>query len=116
METKELYDKHYYETHYDKSGVPYDRSQKQWRDFFKNIARRTKETLSPETVFEFGCAKGFLVEAFRDIGIKAYGCGGQISVPSRHPNKRACRPDSLSDGCDLLTFMKPYHIVRKSEL
>jgi len=73
VETKELYDKHYYETHCDKSGVPYDRNQKQWRDFFKNIARRTKETLSPETVFEFGCAKGFLVEAFRDIRIKAYG-------------------------------------------
>lgn len=43
-------------------------------EHFKETARWIVKEFQPQTVFEIGCAKGFLVKALRDIGIKAYGC------------------------------------------
>lgn len=42
-------------------------------DFFKRAAQKIVSTLSPKTVLEFGCAKGFLIETLRDLGIDAEG-------------------------------------------
>ena len=70
---EESYGEAYYGTSYDKSGVPYDRSHPHWLRFFGNIAKNIMYMLSPSTVMDVGCAKGFLVESLRDLGIEAYG-------------------------------------------
>lgn len=54
-------------------GLPYHRDEPHWFRFFGEVARRIDETLSPRTVFDAGCAIGFLVEALRSRGIEAFG-------------------------------------------
>ncbi|MCJ8142803.1 glycosyltransferase [Ancylobacter sp. A5.8] len=41
--------------------------------FFGEVARQIDEILAPKTVFDAGCAIGFLVECLRGRGIEAYG-------------------------------------------
>lgn len=43
-------------------------------EHFKQTAEWLVQEFQPQTVLEIGCAKGFLVKALRDIGVKAYGC------------------------------------------
>jgi glycosyltransferase involved in cell wall biosynthesis/SAM-dependent methyltransferase len=69
-ETAELYDKEYFENHYD---PPYKRSEERWLNFFNHIADELVRSLKPRTVLDVGCAIGFLVEAFWRRGVQAYG-------------------------------------------
>jgi SAM-dependent methyltransferase len=41
---------------------------------FRDTAEWLVREFQPQTVLEIGCAKGFLVKALRDLGVKAYGC------------------------------------------
>src|SRR5262245_31577070 len=66
----ELYDKDYYEKHYD---PPYKRSETRWLDFFNHIADELVRSLKPRTVLDVGCAIGFLAEAFWRRDVLAYG-------------------------------------------
>jgi 2-polyprenyl-3-methyl-5-hydroxy-6-metoxy-1,4-benzoquinol methylase/glycosyltransferase involved in cell wall biosynthesis len=70
IETAELYDKEYYEDHYD---PPYKRSEGRWLNFFNHIADELVRSLKPRTILDVGCAIGFLVEAFWRRGVQAYG-------------------------------------------
>lgn len=84
------YTEDYYRGHCSKNNIPYDRFQAEFIEFFKNIAVNVKSTLFPKTVFEFGCAKGFLVEAFRDLGIEAEGI--DISEHAIHEVREDIKP------------------------
>ena len=70
VETAELYDKEYFEKHYN---PPYKRSEPRWLDFFNHIADELVRSLKPRTILDVGCAIGFLVEAFWRRGVQAYG-------------------------------------------
>ena len=67
---QELYDEKYYKCHCGPD--PYERTDA-WLQFFGNIAQEVIRSLSPRTVFDAGCAWGFLVEAFWDRGVEAKG-------------------------------------------
>ena len=71
--TAEFYDEDYYSVGYDKSGVPYNRGEKVWTDFFARIADSLASTLRPSAVLDVGCAVGMLVEALRTRGVDARG-------------------------------------------
>lgn len=70
---KSVYNEHYYQTSF--GGIPYNRTEKggHWIKFFASIADEIKQRYNPKRVLDVGCAKGFLVEALRDLGINAYG-------------------------------------------
>jgi SAM-dependent methyltransferase len=53
-------------------GSPYERNE-QWLAFFQGIADRIIADVQPKTVLDAGCAKGFLVEGFRNRGVEAWG-------------------------------------------
>ena len=71
--TAEFYDEDYYKTGCDKAGVPYNRGEKVWVDFFASVAGNLVKTLQPGTVLDVGCALGMLVEALRERGVDARG-------------------------------------------
>ena len=67
--TSSLYDAYYYSHD---CGRPYQRDEG-WLTFFDQIAKRIIEQFEPKTVLDAGCAWGFLVEAFRNRGVEAFG-------------------------------------------
>ena len=67
----EIFDAEYYRTGLGRT--PYDRENRELIDFFARIADELIRSLHPKTVFDAGCAMGFLVEAFWDRGIEAHG-------------------------------------------
>lgn len=69
MSDSSLYDEYYY-SHY--CGHPVQRDDI-WLKFFDDIAKRIIEQFNPKTVLDAGCAWGFLVEAFRNRGVEAFG-------------------------------------------
>jgi hypothetical protein len=69
-ESGALYGAPYYRTSF--GAVPYERNS-HWLGFFSDIADRIVRALHPETVFDAGCAWGFLVEALCDRGVRAQG-------------------------------------------
>ena len=68
--SNDVYNEEYYHSH---CGIPYHRGEPHWYEFFRDVARGIRQTVGPRTVFDAGCAMGFLVEALRDQGIEAYG-------------------------------------------
>lgn len=64
-----LYDAYYFAHG---CGEPYQRSEV-WLGLFKGFADRIQADINPGTVLDAGCAMGFLVEAFREKGIEAWG-------------------------------------------
>lgn len=65
----DYYNSDYYKSH---CGNEYERD-KGWERFFGNCAERISKEICPKKTLDVGCAKGFLVEAFRDRGVEAYG-------------------------------------------
>jgi glycosyltransferase involved in cell wall biosynthesis len=52
--------------------VAYERSEEVLA-FFRSVARHVVHTLSPRSVFDAGCAMGFLAESLWDLGVEARG-------------------------------------------
>jgi SAM-dependent methyltransferase len=67
----EIFDREYYATHC--GSLPYDHSCGFWAGFFGRIADELMRSFRPRRVFDAGCAHGFLVEAFWDRGVEAWG-------------------------------------------
>src|SRR5215469_7822755 len=88
-----LFDENYYKTG---CGLPYERNE-HWLTFFGLIADEIIRSLKPRTVFDAGCAKGFLVESFWDRGVKAYGIDiSEFAVSQvRRDMQRYCRQGSI---------------------
>jgi O-antigen biosynthesis protein len=66
-----LYGEDYYKQRF--GPIPYARNE-HWLNFFGGIAQNLIDTIRPKSVYDAGCAWGFLVEAFRDRGVEARGC------------------------------------------
>ena len=67
---QQIYDSAYYKSHLGE--IPYERNQ-HWLEFFGGIADNLIRSLRPRSVFDAGCAWGFLVESLRDRGVEAWG-------------------------------------------
>jgi len=67
----EVFDSQYYATSC--GSQPYDHSLPYWGVFFGRIADELIRSFRPQRVFDAGCAHGFLVEAFWDRGVEAWG-------------------------------------------
>src|SRR5438067_1079176 len=65
-----FYDATYYKNNC--GPIAYERSAV-WFALFSNIAETLIRLDHPRRVFDAGCAWGFLVEAFRDRGVEAWG-------------------------------------------
>lgn len=96
---KSVYNEHYYQTSF--GGIPYNRTEKDghWVKFFTSIADEIKQRYNPKRVLDVGCAKGFLVEALRDLGINAYGFDiSEIAIEEvREDIKPFCTVGSVND-------------------
>ncbi len=70
---KSVYNEHYYNTSF--GGIPYNRNAHEghWIKFFSQIANYLKQNYALSRTLDVGCAKGFLVEALRDLEVNAYG-------------------------------------------
>ena len=65
------YDAEYYHSHC--GSRPYEKGDAHWEQFFGGVADNLVRCFSPKTVFDAGCAVGFLVEALWDRGVEAHG-------------------------------------------
>jgi hypothetical protein len=90
-----LFDEYYYSHD---CGRPYQRDEG-WLTFFDQIAKRITEQYNPKTVLDAGCAWGFLVEAFRNRGVEAFGIDiSEYAIQNVHPDiKPYCRIGSITD-------------------
>ena len=100
--TAEFYDEDYYNAGYDKSGVPYNRGEEVWVDFFARIADNLVTTLRPSAVLDVGCAVGMLVEALRTRGVDARGIDISSWAIEQVPDalKPFCTVSSLTEEID----------------
>ena len=69
--SSDVYDEDYFDSHC--GGRPYRRGEPHWEAYFRGIADSIVRSFSPRTVFDAGCAMGFLVEALWDRGVEAHG-------------------------------------------
>ena len=96
-DTAELYDREYFENHYD---PPYKRTEERWLNFFNHIADELVRSLKPRTALDVGCAIGFLVEALRRRGVQAYGI--DLSEYAIHQV-----PEDLKGFCTVKSVLEP---------
>ncbi len=105
-----LYGAEYYSNGF--GPVPYSRSETQWTTFFGMIADQMIRALHPQRVLDAGCALGFLVEAFWDRGVAAWGI--DISPYAISQVRRDMQPycqvgsigDSIEGRYDLITCIE----------
>ena len=104
MTTSSLYDEYYYSHD---CGRPYQRDEV-WLTFFDQIAKRIIEQFEPKTVLDAGCAWGFLVEAFRNRGVEAFGVDiSEYAIQNIYPDiKPYCWLGSITEP-----FPKKYELI-----
>jgi len=66
----DLYNVEYYASHC--GTMPYERTA-HWLNFFGQVADEIIRHIHPKTVFDAGCAHGFLVESLWDRGVHTKG-------------------------------------------
>ena len=95
---KHEFDEYYYAHD---CGVSYERNE-HWLNFFGAIAARVVYDFSPKTLLDAGCAKGFLVECFREKGVEAFGIDiSEFAIKNVYePIKQYCRIASITDPLD----------------
>jgi len=95
FDPQKAFDAYYYQLG---CGAPYVRNE-QWLSFFQGIADRIIADLQPKTVLDAGCAKGFLVEGFRNHGLDAWGVDiSEYAIQEVHETiKPFCWVGSISD-------------------
>ena len=115
----EIYDREYYATHC--GSLPYDRSFDFWFGFFGKIADELIRGFQPRRVFDAGCAHGFLVEAFRDRGVEAWGRDiSEFANSNVRPDMRQyCSVGSIADPIegkyDLVTCIEVLEHMPEAE-
>ncbi|MGS0687145.1 methyltransferase domain-containing protein [Nakamurella sp. GG22] len=85
---------------HDYSGPPYTYEEPHWRSFFGGIADSLIELFAPETTYDAGCAKGFLVRALAERGVDAR--GGDISEYAT-----TGAPPELADRLEVRDLVQP---------
>jgi cellulose synthase/poly-beta-1,6-N-acetylglucosamine synthase-like glycosyltransferase/glycosyltransferase involved in cell wall biosynthesis len=90
------YDAEYYRTGC--GPAPYEHNE-YWVHFFGAVADALIQYLKPQTVFDAGCALGFLVEALRDRGVQAWGADiSEFAIQNvREDIRPYCRVASITD-------------------
>ena len=68
----DYYNRTYFENH-STYGYTNGYRYEDYKQYFDNIARFFAEKYQPKSVLDIGCAKGYLVKSFLDLGINAYG-------------------------------------------
>lgn len=106
---KGFYTEEYYRSHLSKSNIPYDRSQDVWQEFFSNVAKNIQQTLFPKKVIEFGCAKGFLVEALWNAGIQTEGIDVSEYAISQVP-------EHIRPFCRVGSVLEPLPVPKRYDL
>ncbi len=107
--TSQFYDKDYYGTSYDQSGIPYSRDHREWLDYFGGLAASIVSTLHPASVLDVGCAVGMLIEGLRGRGVDARGIDisawaiGQVPPALRPYCRVASATDELDGSYELIT-------------
>jgi len=98
----DLYGKEYFDTYKNDLGIPYNRNEKIWLEFFGGIAAEIKKQINPKKVLDVGCAMGFLVEQLRNNGIEAYGIDiSEYGIKQVLPEiKKYCKVHSILDPLD----------------
>lgn len=78
---------------------PYRKGEPSWEAFFSGIADNIVRSFAPRTVFDAGCALGFLVEALWDRGVVAHGRDvSSYAIGQVRPDVREyCTVGSLTD-------------------
>ena len=93
-------------------GLPYHRGEPHWLKFFGDVAQRIDDLLAPRTVFDAGCAIGFLVETLRARGIEAFGRDfssyaiGQIPAGLQPFCEHGSIADPIEGSYDLVTCIE----------
>jgi glycosyltransferase involved in cell wall biosynthesis/SAM-dependent methyltransferase len=93
----ELYGPEYYAKHC--GPMAYQRSCPHWSAFFGSIAEQLIRSFQPRRVFDAGCAHGFLVEAFWDRGVEAWGRDiSSYAISQLRPDMRPyCTAGSIAE-------------------
>lgn len=73
MNIGELFDKDFFDSGEDKPGGYREYALSSMYPSFEALAIHLSNLISPRRVLDVGCAKGFLVLAFRNLGIESYG-------------------------------------------
>jgi glycosyltransferase involved in cell wall biosynthesis/SAM-dependent methyltransferase len=113
------YDAEYYRTHC--GPIPYDRSHRDWLDHFATVADEVISRFNPRTVLDIGCAKGFLVETFRDRGVEAFCFDiSEYSIGEVRPDIRpycwiGTAEDPILQKFDLITCIEVLEHVPESK-
>jgi 2-polyprenyl-3-methyl-5-hydroxy-6-metoxy-1,4-benzoquinol methylase len=114
-----LYDADYYQTGC--GPIPYNRSEQQWPLVFGRIAGEIIRSLKPQRVLDAGCAMGFLVEAFWDRGVHAWGIDiSPYAIANvRRDMKPYCKVASitepLAEKYDLITCIEVLEHMTESD-
>lgn len=109
---KEFYNEDYYS---DYAGVSYNDNEL-WSKIFQRVADRIIADYNPKTVLDAGCAFGYLVAAFRERGVEAYGLDiSEYAISQADDSiKEFCYvgslgedfPDGLPKSYDLITSIE----------
>ena len=100
-ELSSLYDEEYYRSY--RGPAPSTRAElPEWGRFFGNIAEELIRALQPKRVLDAGCALGFLVQAFWDRGVEAWGIDiSRYAISQvRRDLQPYCRAGSIVDGIE----------------
>jgi predicted TPR repeat methyltransferase len=68
IDLKNYFDKDYFESHNKSNYGSYCDFP-----FFRDVARFIYDTITPSSVLEFGCARGFIIKWLRRLGVDAHG-------------------------------------------
>lgn len=110
-----------YYSNYWGGGGPYERNER-WLKFFGEVADAIIRDLHPTTVFDAGCAMGFLVEELRKRGVDASGADiSEYAISQVHESvAEHCRVASLSEPLggryDLVTCIEVLEHVPPAEI
>lgn len=113
------YDAEYFASHC--GSIPYDRAFRHWLEFFGRVADEIVRKFAPRNVLDVGCAKGFLVESFRDRGLEAYGFDlSEYAISQVRDDIRpycwvASATDPIKREYDLITCIEVLEHVSESE-
>lgn len=117
MSEQTLFDSHYFQHG---CGIPYERN-KHWLTFFDKIAKTIARDITPTTMIDAGCAKGFLVEALRNNSVQAWGIDiSEYAINSVHESvKPYCQQGSVvepfNQRYDLLISIEVLEHLQKED-
>ncbi|MHB8717875.1 MAG: rhamnosyltransferase WsaF family glycosyltransferase [Candidatus Dormibacteria bacterium] len=103
---EQRYDAEYYHSHC--GSVPYTADSEHWQAFYGSLADKIVLSLQPARVFDAGCALGFLVAAFWDRNVEAFGRDvSEFAISQARPDiRKYCSVGSITDPID-----GPYDLV-----